>query len=71
MTMTNEAFSADEITAYREGNGLWTVELIGTANSKSATITLRGVDIELVSEIGQPIKLIGVVHETRSGGTSF
>lgn len=71
MTTINEGFSTDEIAAYQEGNGLWTVELIGTANSKSATVTLRGVDIELVSEMGQPIKLIGVVHETRSGGTSF
>lgn len=70
--MINESSPAiDEIAAYQEGNGLWMVELIGTVDSERKTITLHGVDIELVSEIGQPIKLIGVVHETRSSGTSF
>ena len=72
MTTTNETITAvDEIEAYPEGNGLWTVELIGTANSKSATITLKGVDIELVSEIGETLKLRGIVHESGSGGTLF
>ena len=71
MTTTSEAFSTDEIAAYQEPGGSWTVELIGTANSKSATITLKGVDIELVSEIGETLKLRGIIHESGSGGTLF
>lgn len=69
LTTTSEASPVvDEIAAYHEGNGLWTVELIGTANSKRATITLKGVNIELVSEIGEPITLRGIVD---GSGTSF
>lgn len=71
MTTTSEDFSTDEIAAYQEGNGSWTVELIGTVGSKRETITLKGVDIELVSEMGQPMKLRGIVNESRSSGTSF
>lgn len=69
MATTSETFRAvDEIAAYQEGNGSWTVELIGTVNSKRATITLKGVNIELVSEIGEPITLRGIVN---GSGTSF
>lgn len=75
MATTSEASPVvDEIAAYHEGNGLWTVELIGTVNSKRATITLKGVNIELVSEIGEPITLRGIATLrgiVNGSGTSF
>lgn len=71
MATTSEAFSTDEIAAYQEPGGSWTVELIGTVDSKRETITLHGVDIELVSEMGQPLKIRGIVHEGGSSGTLF
>ena len=61
----------DEMTAYLEKDGSWTVEMIGTVDSERATITLKGVNFELVSEMGEPIKLRGIVNENRSSGITF
>lgn len=69
MATTRKAFPVvDEIAAYREKDDSWTVELIGNDDSQEATITLKGVNIELVSEIGKPITLRGIVN---GSGTSF